>query len=197
MFALRITAAVGRLAFGRAPMPCLAASSIAAVSRSFRSRSPSFGEETLSKEDAYENPQSDGTNGWFLALGQWATVEAQLTRGPYLQNGTATSIIVRWRTAQPRTSECLCQPRPHELANMDKLCCGESPGRPDAEIELTGLTPSKKYYYFMGAQSVGPFGPAVMLIITSRPRPVGTSAPTRVSGHGRLWYRVRDRRQTR
>jgi hypothetical protein len=72
-----------------------------------------------------------------------------LTRGPYLQCGTPSSVIVRWRT---------------DLASDSRVRYGRDPGVLDQEIlvaesitehivKLTGLSPDTKYYYAIGTSS--------------------------------------------
>jgi len=78
----------------------------------------------------------------------WAVAAsaAVVTRGPYLQQGTPTRIIVRWRT---------------DVATNSRVSYGTSPGslsshRDDPasttehEVAVTGLAPNTKYYYSVG-----------------------------------------------
>ncbi len=69
-----------------------------------------------------------------------------ITRGPYVQQGGATNIIVRWRTAAPSDSS---------------VRFGTQPAAPDSsaflpafttehEMALTGLRPGTKYFYTVG-----------------------------------------------
>lgn len=69
-----------------------------------------------------------------------------LTRGPYMNMATQTSIVIRWRT---------------DIITSSKVSFGTSPGNltnsvsdaslvTEHEIQLTGLTPNTKYYYSIG-----------------------------------------------
>jgi hypothetical protein len=74
---------------------------------------------------------------------------AGLTRGPYLQNGTPSSLVVRWRT---------------DTATDTLVQYGDAPGNlilsaysplltTEHEIILSGLTPNGLYYYSVGSSS--------------------------------------------
>ena len=80
--------------------------------------------------------------GALAAVAQAATV----TRGPYLQSGTDTSVVVRWRT---------------DVASDSRVSYGSAPGSLDAsvddpavktehEVVLSGLARETKYYYAVG-----------------------------------------------
>jgi hypothetical protein len=77
-----------------------------------------------------------------------ATVaSAGVTRGPYLQTPTTTSMIVRWRTNTPTNSRVAIGPAPGSLGtNFDSLV-------PTTEhvVPVTGLTPDTAYYYSVGS----------------------------------------------
>ncbi len=72
-----------------------------------------------------------------------------VTRGPYLQKMTPTSVVVRWRTDVPTTSGVI-----HTLAggNNDVLFSNDA-YTTDHEVELTGLSPATKYFYRFGGAS--------------------------------------------
>ncbi|MCI0746909.1 MAG: metallophosphoesterase family protein [Verrucomicrobia subdivision 3 bacterium] len=72
---------------------------------------------------------------------------ATLVRGPYLQSGASSSIIVRWRTAEPATSRVRYGPSPTVLNN---LVSDETP-RAEHELLLTGLASDSKYFYSIEA----------------------------------------------
>ena len=74
-------------------------------------------------------------------------VHAQtVTRGPYLQTGTPTSVIVRWRTDTAVNSRV--QYGTDEL-NLN-LTVDDLTSTTEHEIELTGLSPNTVYYYSIG-----------------------------------------------
>lgn len=69
-----------------------------------------------------------------------------LVRGPYLQKGTKSSIIVRWRTDVGFDSEVRYGTSPGQLVNVEHV-----PGvRTEHEVQLSGLSPGTKYYYSIG-----------------------------------------------
>jgi hypothetical protein len=66
-----------------------------------------------------------------------------LTRGPYLQSGTPSSIVVRWRTDQPMASLVAYgtdQSRLHLLA-------GDLDLTTEHEVRISGLSSDTKFYY--------------------------------------------------
>ena len=68
---------------------------------------------------------------------------AVLTRGPYLQVGTPTSIIVRWRTDVPVESRLLWGTN---LASLDSTNSQPVPTT-EHELRVQDLSPSTRYYY--------------------------------------------------
>ncbi len=74
------------------------------------------------------------------------TIQPEVNRGPYLQMGTHTSAVVRWRT---------------DLATDSWVCWGDAPGNltmtnqlmnitTEHSVTLTGLAPETTYYYAIG-----------------------------------------------
>lgn len=72
--------------------------------------------------------------------------QPQITRGPYLQQGTESSIIIRWATDAPVQGKVLYGTEPKKLA----LTLGETITTCDHQVKLTGLIPDQKYYYSIG-----------------------------------------------
>lgn len=105
----------------------------------------------------------DGVN--VLAIGVWNTTmqssdlvlvpelsmnrDDTVTRGPYLQLGTPTSVTVRWRTMAAGDG-CV-----HYGAAPGSLTASACSGTSTTEhgIEVTGLTPDTKYYYSVGTSA--------------------------------------------
>ena len=75
----------------------------------------------------------------FTLLGQ------TIDRGPYLQKGTSTSVIVRWRT-DTNTSSVL----EYSTDTSYNLSLSETTPKTDHELEITGLSPDTKYFYRIG-----------------------------------------------
>ena len=98
----------------------------------------------------------------------------ELIRGPYLQTGTPTSVIVRWRTDEPTESIVLYGPEADDLHQIT----GALEPTTEHVVEVSGLDPATKYFY-----SVGHFfrtlasGPDHFFV--THPAP-GVSKPTRI-----------------
>ena len=72
-----------------------------------------------------------------------------VTRGPYLQTGTPTSVMVRWRTDAPSDSRVSYGESPQGLA----FSTTELTLTTEHIIKLSNLTPNTKYYYSVGTSS--------------------------------------------
>ncbi|HJR58568.1 MAG TPA: carbohydrate-binding protein [Vicinamibacterales bacterium] len=97
-----------------------------------------------------------------------------VTRGPYLQLGTATSLVVRWRTSVPSVGRVQYGPSPGVVAGSAQ----EQSERTEHEVHLTGLTPDTLYYYSIGTAAATLAGDASFNFRTS-PVP-GTGRPIRL-----------------
>jgi 3',5'-cyclic AMP phosphodiesterase CpdA len=74
-----------------------------------------------------------------------------ITRGPYLQRGSPTSVVVRWRTDVPVESILEYGVSKNELSGRVR----SRERRTDHEATLVGLTPHTKYYYrIKGAEGI-------------------------------------------
>jgi hypothetical protein len=71
---------------------------------------------------------------------------AGLQRPPYLQKGTPTSVVVRWRTATPTDSRVLWGSAPGSLTSS----LVQPSASLEHEFEITGLSPGTKVYYAVG-----------------------------------------------
>jgi hypothetical protein len=98
-----------------------------------------------------------------------------VTRGPYLQTGTPSSVVVRWRTNAPTDSRVRYGTSPVALSSevSDGALVTEH------EAVLSGLAPDTRYYYSVGT-SAGPLtgGDADTFFVTAPG--AGVSRPTRV-----------------
>lgn len=72
---------------------------------------------------------------------------ANLTRGPYLQTGTSTSIIVRWRSDEATNSRVRLGTSP---VNLIKIV-DDAQSTTEHIVQVTGLTPNTKYFYSIGS----------------------------------------------
>jgi acid phosphatase type 7 len=100
---------------------------------------------------------------------------ASVTRGPYLQNGTPTSLVVRWRT---------------DTATDTRVQYGDAPLNLTAsvynpvlttehEITVSGLTPNGLYYYSVGSSTAVLAGNDANHYFITFP-PAGTDTKARV-----------------
>lgn len=88
---------------------------------------------------------------------QWRSQELELTgisvppvlpeivRGPYLQQGTSSSMLVRWRTNVPTDSEV----RVHDWVGFERVFSDATPTSNHA-VRVTGLLPDTGYWYTAG-----------------------------------------------
>jgi len=72
----------------------------------------------------------------------------QIVRGPYLQKLTPTSVVIKWRTDVAISSGAFYLLAGQSLS-MTQVESETTPTT-EHEIEITGLTPSNKYYYWLG-----------------------------------------------
>ncbi|HYC60326.1 MAG TPA: metallophosphoesterase, partial [Thermoanaerobaculia bacterium] len=95
-----------------------------------------------------------------------------VTRGPYLQMGTPTSVIVRWRTNGPTNSRVRYGTAPGTL----DVIVEDAALTTEHEITLTGLSPATTYYYSVGSSSQTLAGDASHTFMT----PPTTAVPMRI-----------------
>ena len=69
-----------------------------------------------------------------------------ILRGPYLQKGTPSSVIVNWRTNFKRQSRVCYGTHPDSLI----FCVVDTNRTYDHEMLVAGLSPNTKYYYLIG-----------------------------------------------
>src|SRR5262245_24231916 len=97
----------------------------------------------------------------------------ELTRGPYLQTSTPTSIIIRWRTDEPTESIVYYGTSPINLHSI----AGDLFPSTEHFVEIAGLTPNTRYYYSVGdLEEEIAWGPEYHFF--THPAP-GTAKPTR------------------
>ena len=81
-----------------------------------------------------------------LCLFGFQALSQTVVRGPYLQSGTATGLIVKWRTNSSTDSKVWYGPSPTNL-NQTETVTGS---RTNHEVQISGLSPSTQYYYAIG-----------------------------------------------
>ncbi len=82
----------------------------------------------------------------FLLLAGAAADALELTRGPYLQTGTHTSVILRWRTDEPSESIVYFGTSAGDLQQI----AGDIDTTTEHIVELKELQPDTRYYYSIG-----------------------------------------------
>jgi hypothetical protein len=78
-----------------------------------------------------------------LTIGPELNLPTAITRGPYLQNGTTNSVIVRWRTDVLASSRVFYGTNPAAL----DLSAEQPVMRTEHILPLTDLRPNTRYYY--------------------------------------------------
>jgi hypothetical protein len=103
-----------------------------------------------------------------------------VVRGPYLQQATPTSMVVRWRTDLTEASVVRYGSSPENLAST---ATAQGVGT-EHIVHLPGLQPGTRYYYAVGAgekNAKGDYLPSrAPLGRFTTPPPVGVARPTRV-----------------
>ena len=105
------------------------------------------------------------------ALAQTQTV----VRGPYLQSGTSSSVIIKWRTDEATDSLVRYGLAPDSLT----LSATNSTSTTEHAVQLTGLSADVKYFYSVGTSSVTLAGGDRDHFVVTAPVP-GTAKPTRI-----------------
>jgi len=112
---------------------------------------------------------------FLLACFFTVSLQAQsVIRGPYLQQGSATSIIVQWRTDTPTNSKVWIGTELNNLGNSTSVNGNVS----DHQVLITDLIPDTKYYYSVGFDNTQITGANENHFFITAPV-VGTEVPVR------------------
>ncbi len=103
------------------------------------------------------------------------TISTPVTRGPYLQDGTPDSIVVRWRTGVASDSRVRYGTTEGSLT----LAADDPAVTTEHVVRLTGLQPDTRYYYSVGTVAAEQAGGDPDHFFVTSPVP-GTSRPTRI-----------------
>lgn len=98
-----------------------------------------------------------------------------LTRGPYLQMGTPTGIVVKWRTNGASDSRVRYGTDTASLTAFSD----DATLTTEHEVTLSNLLPDTKYYYSVGTTTNTPAGGDLSYSFVTSPA-TGTSKPTRI-----------------
>ncbi len=96
----------------------------------------------------------------------------QMIRGPYLQSGTETSVVVRWRTNRPLNSRVRFGTNATNLAYEIVKESAES----EHSILVTNLVPGTKYFYAVGTTQTNFASGPTCFFVTSP----SSAKPTRI-----------------
>jgi hypothetical protein len=129
------------------------------------------------------------STGLLLATGMAAlalfstTVDAALIRGPYLQLGTPTSIVVRWRTDVAEDSRVRWGTIQGSLTDTKD----DATSTTEHSVTIDGLTPQTTYFYEVGSTSTALAGDDLDHFFKTSPAK-GDAAPTRIWAIGDSGY---------
>lgn len=124
---------------------------------------------------AVEIHQSGGTSSDLsFDLELTASAAPTVTRGPYLQQGTPSGVIVRWRTSAATNSVVRYGTSASSLTSsaVDAAITTEH------ALSLTGLAPNSRYYYSVGTSAATLAGDSTFTFMT--PPAANSSRPTRI-----------------
>jgi hypothetical protein len=138
------------------------------------------GSNVLAVEIHQNHPANDDVS---FDLELWASPDPHLIRGPYLQLGTPTSVVVRFRTSVPVPGRVRYGADPNALTSWV-----DGPSVKDHSIQLAGLGPGTRYFYSVGTPTVTMAGGNAEHFFRTSP-PVGAKTPQRIwvigdSGNG-------------
>jgi calcineurin-like phosphoesterase family protein/purple acid phosphatase-like protein/fibronectin type III domain protein len=100
---------------------------------------------------------------------------AVITRGPYLQMGSLTEAVVRWRTDTATGSRVRYGLAPTSLSGIADGASGVT----DHVVTVSGLSPDTLYYYSVGTATETLAGGDSTFFFRTHPL-LGTSVPTRI-----------------
>lgn len=98
-----------------------------------------------------------------------------VTRGPYLQLGTPTSVVIKWRTDTATDAVVHYGTEPEVLDATAVNTTTET----EHEVALSNLTPDRRYYYAIGSSSQTLAGGDASHTFVTSPQ-AGTDKPTRI-----------------
>lgn len=133
------------------------------------------GQNTIAVEIHQASGASSDISFALALLGEDQAVTPNVTRGPYLQMGTPSSIVVRWRTDVPSDSRVRYGTT---SGNLDSVA-NDGALTTEHSVRLTGLTPRTKYYYSIGTSTATIAGGDANHAFLTSP-PTGDTATTRI-----------------
>ncbi len=110
-----------------------------------------------------------------IVFGSALSTSSGISRGPYLQSGTCSNVIVRWRTVLATDSRVRYG---MSVSNLN-LVADHTATTNEHEVIVNGLSPDTKYYYSVGTTSDVVADGDTNYFFTTAPVP-GTVKPTRI-----------------
>ena len=132
------------------------------------------GSGTTAADSAGSNVTGTLVNGPAWTTDRSTVAAPLVTRGPYLQLGTATGVTVRWRTDVATDSVVRYGLTPGDLSST----ASNGSVTTEHEVRLSGLDPVQRYYYSIGSASATLASGSDYAFWTAPP--IGTAQPTRV-----------------
>jgi hypothetical protein len=133
------------------------------------------GTNTVAVEVHQDIPSSSDLSFNFALIGDDGTSIPNLRRGPYLQLGTPTTVIVRWRTDIPSNGRVRYGTSPGSLTSF----ADDATVATNHSVTLTDLTPFTRYYYSVGTSDATIGTPDSSYTFLTAPD-IGTAVPTRI-----------------
>ncbi|MBX7224504.1 MAG: metallophosphoesterase [Chitinophagales bacterium] len=121
------------------------------------------GTNTIAVEVHQVNNTSSDITFDLELVGVSSSVLPVLTRGPYLQKGTSSSLILRWRTDLPTDSKVSYG---LTAGNLNMVVTNATVAT-EHEVAITGLTANTKYFYNIGSSSNVLQGDALNYFVTA------------------------------
>jgi hypothetical protein len=98
-----------------------------------------------------------------------------ITRGPYLQSGSSSSVVVRWRTDENTDSVVAYGVDPTSVTNV--VTAATITG--EHQVRIEGLAANTRYYYAIGSSTAPLIGADDDHFFTTAPQ-TGAAVPTRI-----------------
>lgn len=134
----------------------------------------STGANVIAVEVHQESPGSSDLSFNLQLIASSSTPIVALTRGPYLQLGTPTSLHVRWRTNVATDSRVRYG---LTAANLN-LVADDATLTTEHEVVLSTLSPATRYYYAIGSTSETLAADSTQTFLTAPT--TGSNTPTRI-----------------
>jgi len=107
--------------------------------------------------------------------GMCPDVPATVTRGPYLQSGSSSSVVVRWRTDEDTDSVVAYGADPTSVTNVVTSPTTTA----EHQVRIEGLEADTRYYYAIGSSTAALVGADDDHFFTTAPQ-TGAAVPTRI-----------------